>query len=380
MGLIDANLSGHHVTETRLTIPAWGASYHDVSLDSEVTLTGSATLTVADLSIACTVLSGGPSNGRSFYRLVAGAGGWGKTVPSKSYANDAGVRLSTVLSDAASAVGETLVVGTDGQVGPAFVRPEGPAGRVLELLAPGAWYVGEDGKTYLGARPAVTLANEASVTSFVDLARGTVTIASDSIAKVLPGLTIAGLTAVDVEHTISAEGGLRSKIWGQQGAGTSRLNAAWKALFAQLDPDRAFRAVYEYRVVTLTGNRLNLQPVLVSTGMPTLQRVPIWPGVGGAKISPALGSSVIVAFINGDPSRPAVVGFIDADSSGFVPTSVSLGGGTSPVARVNDTVVIYFPSPMAFNGTIGGSPASGNLTATSPGYGQIQTGTPKVTA
>ena len=150
-----ATLNGNRITDARLCVPAWGVSYHDVTIDGEVTLTGAVTLVVADLTIKGTVLSGGPAAGRSFYRIVAGAGGWGKVLQKKSYSNDAGIRLLNVLLDAAVSVGETLDVTTvDPTVilGPNFTRPEGPACRLLEQLSPSAWYVGEDGKTRLGAK------------------------------------------------------------------------------------------------------------------------------------------------------------------------------------------------------------------------------------
>ena len=239
MGLTNATLAGHTATDARVTIPAWGASYHDVVLDGEIVLSGAVSLVVADLTIACTILSGGPGTGRSFYRTVAGAGGWGKSIPKQAYANDAGVKLSTVLNDAAKACGESIdptTVDPKATVGPSWVRPAGPACRVLELVAPNAWYVGEDGKTRLGQRPKTTLTAKVTRTTQLNLARGTVTLAPDSIASILPGIVVDGLEAVDVEHEVSAKKGLRSKIWGRHGAGNSRLLAAYRAIFDQLDP------------------------------------------------------------------------------------------------------------------------------------------------
>lgn len=338
MGLINATLNGNKVTDAKLTIPAWGVAYHDVTVDGQVTLSGKVTLQVADLTLACSVLAGGPAQGRSFFRLVAGAGGWGTSLPAKSYANDAGVKLSTVLNDAAAAVGETLDPTTfdqNARIGSYFTRPAGPACRLLEQISPGAWFVREDGKTCLGARPAATLQGPSTTTSQVDQARGTVTIASDSIASVLPGIVVSGFSAVDVEHEFGLKGGLRSKIWANQGTGASRRLAAWQAITEQLDPDRAFRGMYEYRVVTLEGNRLNLQPVRVSTGMPSLQRVAMRPGVAGCNPTELLGARVVVGFLNGDPTFPIVLGFEDPDGSGFSPSGLTVSaGGQAPTEHV----------------------------------------------
>ena len=349
MGLT-ATLNGNRITEARLSIPAWGASYHDVSLDAEVTIAKGAacTLVVADLTVKCTALSGGPAAGRAYYRLVAGAGGWGKEIPAKSYANDLGVKNSTILGDAASAAGETLDTSTipSGTFAPSFVRIADQACRVLEQLAPSAWYVGEDGQTRIGARPSTTVSAKLDQTSQLDLARGTVTLASDTIAAILPGATIAGLTVVDVEHEI-ASGALRSKVWGQQSGGTSRRLSALRKIVDQLDPDRKFRGTYEFRIVTQSGNRLNLQPVRVSTGMPNLSRVYVRPGVPGVGAQYALGSRVLVTFPDGDPGRPAVVAFEDADGAGFLPIMLELAGpGGVPVARLGDQVTSFLPPSL----------------------------------
>ena len=99
-------LNGHKVTDARVTIPAWGVWYADVAIDGEVALSGAATLVVADLTLSGTVLSGGPSTGRSHFRVVGGEGGWGKLLKKRSYANDAGVKLAKILGDAAFEVGE----------------------------------------------------------------------------------------------------------------------------------------------------------------------------------------------------------------------------------------------------------------------------------
>jgi hypothetical protein len=256
-----------------------------------------------------------------------------------------------VLADAATACGETLdattLPGPEVKVGPAWIREEGPAARVLEQLYPAGWYVGEDGITRIGRRPTKTLAAQATLGP-VDLARRIVTLAAEQIASLVPGIVVAGIEAVDVLHEVSAAGGLRSTIWGKGIADTSRSIAALRRIFEQLDPDRAFRALYEYRIVTQTGERVNLQPVRVSTGMPELQRVPIRPGVAGTRATHALGARVLVGFVDASPARPVVLGFEDADGEGFVPsvleldaeTTIRLGAGAAlAAARVTDPVV-----------------------------------------
>lgn len=344
MGLT-ASLQGHRVTSARITMPAWGCWYADVSIDGEHEISGSSTLAAADLSLQCTVLSGGVQKGRSSYRLVAGRGGWGRAIPAKSYANDVGVKWSTVLGDAASAVGESLDLTTvpSERTGPAFVRPEGPASRVLELLSPSSWHVGEDGVTRIGRRAARPLTAAVPRVSDVDKARATVTLAPTSLAAIVPGITVDGIEAVDVLHVITADG-IRTTLWGAGGSGTARRTAAWRVLFDQMDPNRLFRGITEYRVVTQEGERLNLQPVRVSTGMPSLQRVPIRHGVAGCRSDVMPGTRVLVAFVDSDPGRPVAVGFEDAEGEGFTPllteidaaTLVRLGAGAKPAIAAGD--------------------------------------------
>lgn len=351
MELSNATLAGYLATHARADIPAWGAWYAEVSIDGEHMLAGGVELRIADLVLKGAVLSGGPDAGRSHYRIVAGAGGWGKTIERKSYVNDLGVSIATIIRDAAEAVGETVELDTTDRVGPAFVRPEGPASRVLELVAPGRWYIGEDGVTRLGARPVAPLTTPNVTHGPVDLARGMVTLAAESIAKILPGCVVDGLTAVDVMHSVDAASGLRSTVWGSLAGKSSRRLDSLRALAEGLDPLRKFRGVTEYRVVTIEGDLLNLQAVKVSTGMPDLARVVGRPGVPGVKGSPALASRVLVGFVDSDPSRPYVAAYEDAGGVGFAPTSLSLITqamfASGHVATVEATALMIYNAAIA---------------------------------
>lgn len=350
MSLI-ATFSGQRILSARIYLPAWGAWYADVSIGGEHTIAGAVRIVLNDLVLLGTVLSGGASFGRSDFRVVAGAGGWGKTLAKRSYANDAGVKLSTVVGDAAALAGESFESTSAARLGPAWTRPEGPACRVLEQVAPGAWFIGEDGVTRLGRRAVFAFTGKAARVSPIDRARRRLVLAADVIAPLVPGVVVDGLEAIDVMHSVDSESGQRTTIYGRGIATSSKLLDAYRKMLDQLDPDRAFRGTFEYRVVSLTGNRANLQPVLVSTGMPDLQRVPVRPGLSGAKSTLALGSRVLVTWVNADPSRPEVVAFEDADGEGFRPviteidaqTFVRLGAGALPVVRAGDLAGGIFP-------------------------------------
>lgn len=335
-----ASVNGIAATTMRIFMSAWGCWYVEAQIDGEHTLSGSVVVKATDLTLRGAVLSGGPMKGRSSYRIVAGAGGWGRVIPKKSYVSDAGVKWTTVIGEAANAVGETVSLTTTNRTGSAWTRDEGPASSVLESLAPGAWYVGEDGVTRLGRRAATALAAAVPRVSQVDLARGSVTLAPTSLAALVPGVTVDGLEAVDVVHEI-APAGIRTAIYG--GRGSSHLDV-WRKLFEQLDPDRNFRAVWEYRVVTQEGERLNLQCVRQSSGMPDLRLVRVRPGLAGARSNVALGSRVLVTFVNAERGRPEVTSFEDADGAGFTPllteidasTFVKLGAGVKPAIAAGD--------------------------------------------
>lgn len=331
MGL-SASLNGFRITSARVHLPAFGAWYVEASLDTEQTIAkgAAAKVVLSDLTLVGTVLSGGPEKGRSDYIVIGGKGGWANDLPKKSYANDLGVKLSTILSDAATAVGETIDLGSRSaeKVGPAYVRKQGPAARLLERHAPGAWYVDSSGTTKLGRRAASTLSAKVPRVSPVDHARGTVTLAPETLADLQPGVVVDGLEAVDVIHEISAKAGLRSTVWGKRGGGFSRRLQAFRDLLNQLDPDRDFRAVWEYRVVTQSGDRLNLQPVRASSGMPDLSRVPVRPGVAGAKSNVTLGSKVLVGFIDAQPSRPVVLAQEEVGAEGYKPILTTIDATT----------------------------------------------------
>lgn len=362
-----ATLGGHTVTHARVHLPAWGVPWVEAVIDDESAISGAVKFVMADLEMTGTIMSGGTGpKGRARYRMAGGRGSWGKTIAALGYTNDAGVKASTVLEDAARACGETIDPATmpSTRLGPAYTREQAPASRVLENVAPAGWYVGEDGITRIGKRASAELPNGAQI-SAIDRAFGTIDVASDSIATIRPGVVVEKMVAVDVLHALEP-GSIRSTLWTAGVSATSRQLAAIRRIFEQLDPRRRFRGVFEYRVVTQDNERLNVQPIRVSTGMPTLRNVVVRPGVSGARATVALGTRVLIAFIDSDPARPIVIGFEDAEGDGFRPQVLeidavqeldlgetalitSIAGGVPPlaVARQTDPVICG-----AFAGTI----------------------------
>jgi hypothetical protein len=333
----------------RVQVPDWGCWWADVDLAEDTQLSGAVTLTLADKTLSGTIVSGGAYEGRAAYRIVGGGGGWGRTLDRKAYLNDAGVKMSNVIGDAAAAAGESVEGAPATRLGSHYVRLESTASHALNQLTPRAWRVDFDGITRFGARATVAYTGEGA-RSRVEPGGGVVEIATDVIETLLPGVTIDGSApATDVEYLLDSK---RLTVRVYAGTRTSRRLAAWKRIFEALFPDLKYRGSYEFRVVTQTGERFNLQPVRAATGMPELSNVPVRPGVSGARNNVTLGELVLVVFADADPSRPQVTSHEAPGGPGWLPLTLELGGpGALGVARQTDAVVAG-----PFGGTIvGGS-------------------------
>jgi hypothetical protein len=331
----DVTLNGNACSAALLTIPGVGLWYASVELAEAVTLSGAVTLQVLDTTWSGTIIAGAAADGRAKYSLVAGGGGWGSELPSRAYQTAAGLTASRLISDVATAAGEQVDSPPATRLGVHFVRPRGPASFALNLLAPRAWYARADGVVAFGTRPAVALSALPTV-SRNPAARVVELAAVDSVAGLEPGAATEYGTASDVDLELSDQG-VRARLYAS--STPNRRAAALARLLAAHDPGARWRGLWEYRIVTQTGERLNLQPVRTRADLPDLARVPVRAGVPGVRAQHTPGSHVLVAFLDGDLSRPAVVGFDAPDAVGWMPTSLELGG-PSPlgVARRTDAV------------------------------------------
>ena len=135
-------------------------------------------------------------------------------------------------------------------------------------------------------------------------------------------------------------------------------------------PNLLFFGTYEARVVTaappaavqsqLGGvtwvvSAVFTDPAIVKL-LPPLANLTMWPGPVWGFSAPAPGSLVRVQFVNGDPSKPAIVGLDPATP----PTSVSIGG---PLAATKPLVL---SAQLALALSAAGSAAA---SAASPGDG-----------
>jgi hypothetical protein len=173
-------------------------------------------------------------------------------------------------------------------------------------------------------------------------------LAPSDVATLVPGVTVDGIEAVDVRHDLDPDRGLRTTIWGAYGSTASRRRDALRRLVAAVAPSVRYAGVFEHRVISQTGDRLTLQPVRVSLGLPSGTYVRMRPGVPGVSADVLPGALVLVSFIDRDPSRPCVVAFDDPESPGHVPitvgvnaaSTIDLGAADGRVVREGDTITV----------------------------------------
>ncbi len=209
-----AELNSIRVVEARLTFPAWGAWHCDLVLDHEASIPDSAASLKIGTAWVLTCTPWRPAiawQGRTMVRMIGGFGGWRKELEAKPYRNPAGVRLSTVLGDAARTVGEKIEIATadDRIIGPWYERELAPAQRLLNRLAPGQWWIGSDGVTRLAARASSTIGSTFSVED-VKGAQGRYMIATESPADFVPGRLFRGslkspVTINGVTHILTSD-------------------------------------------------------------------------------------------------------------------------------------------------------------------------------
>lgn len=212
-----ATLNGKPIERCELHVPAWGIPHADVVVNDGAALSGAVTLILADLTVSCFVVAnrGGVYRDRGSYRLVAGAGagGWSTRIRAQHYRNDAGIKTSKVIGDAATLAGEKLgALATDPSLGVSFVRPAGPAALALQLVSERAWHVELDGTTHLGARASSPMTDDYTIDDEIP-GRARLTVAAEQLSQLVPGVQIEGFTAGLVVHVLTKDT-LRTIVWG----------------------------------------------------------------------------------------------------------------------------------------------------------------------
>jgi len=120
---------------------------------------------------------------------------------------------------------------------------------------------------------------------------------------------------------------------------SDRLATALRSVNDAINPRLAFLATWEYRVLAATPGpptTIDCSALDAETSAVLPQQLAgltLWPGPSGLVAVPQTGSIVRIAFVNGDPSKPAVVG-LDPNGTpllvmGFVETVLQLGDASA---------------------------------------------------
>lgn len=118
---------------------------------------------------------------------------------------------------------------------------------------------------------------------------------------------------------------------------SDRLGAAFRALLRSEDPQRSYYGLYEYAVQATDGKTVDAAPTDTTQPLPPITKVPILCGLPGTTCTPTNGSRLVIGFLNGDPSRPVVMGIFDSSNDAVTPL-IAIAGPlpTQAAARVGD--------------------------------------------
>jgi hypothetical protein len=180
-----ATVNGDRIVSGSLNIPLYGIWAADFVCVSTQTFTNPVSVVIGNLTLTGAVYRQGGFSGSQYVRLVGGAAGWRTTVQAQAYNNPNAVRLSTVLKDAAAAVGEQINVQTDQVIGSFFVRENAPAERLLRQLCGPLWFMDTTGTTQVGTRPQSTVSTPYLVQSW-DAGKNLFVISTEDYASWLP--------------------------------------------------------------------------------------------------------------------------------------------------------------------------------------------------
>lgn len=154
---------------------------------------------------------------------------------------------------------------------------------------------------------------------------------------------------------------------------------AFRALVKLFTAKFRYHAPVRYRVVQKVADRYQVQAVRKGK-WPDITYVDVMPGAAGYDASLALGSIVVVQFLEGDPTLPVITHFAGPGQEGFIPSSVAIAGNDEAVALVNSLVRVSFPPAMPVTGTLSGAPFVGVLSLPGTLLGSVQSGSSKVKA
>lgn len=334
-------LNGNRAISAQLTISRYGAAVADVVLAESNPSATPAVLVIGNLTLKGTAFRTASFAGSRSTRFVGGAGGWRKTIKARGYAHDGGIRLSTILGDAARDCGETISIATDRVIGTAYVREKATAERTLHLLAARQWWIDPNGVTIVGPRPTGPITSAFTVVSWSG-GRGRFEIATEDYASWMPGRTFAAPTITGTQTismmqlTADNDGKLRLVIMTGSDLAEDRLLDELRAIVRAESPSLTYSGVWEYTIVSATSSTIDVTPT--SDIVPPITKCPMTPGLLGEGVTPTPGSKCRVQFVNADPTRPECVAIIGTPvlSKVNATTFVELADGARPMSATGD--------------------------------------------
>ena len=335
-----SSYAGFPISHLSLAIPFTGLWTARISLASGDKCPATGPMVHGNLMLLGAVYRQATRWGLTEALLVGGFGGWSGQLPVQGYSLPFGLMLSTVLTDAAIALGEQVAVLADAPVGAYYTRPAMTGGELLRQAAGTAWWVDPaTGIVQVGPRPSAQISSAFDAIEW-DAASGILTIATDDPASWQPGAQFSSAlvstpqTVSSVRHTVH-DGKARMRV--MVGSGDRAL-ASSRALIKAETPTIAFDGVYKYTVIAATPLGLDVQPT--SGNVPAIQRVPAGL-IGPLTLATLVGTTVLVMFENGDPSKPFV------PSLSIPLTALTDVGaqvlGFGPVVYLNPTGAIVVP-------------------------------------
>ena len=214
-----ASLNGLQAVKASLTLAYYGIAVADVDLAQTGTISSPCSLVIGNLTCSMTVFRENTFAGVRSLRLVGGAGGWRKLVPAQAYANPIGIRLSTVMGDVCSLVGETINIpkANDAIIGTNFVRENAQAQRMLRQLVGTLWWMDLTGTTQIVPRPTTRIQSSFLAGTYTPGA-GRLTVSTEDPISWQPGNTFVDanfqntLTISSATFSSDSKGAMRVEV------------------------------------------------------------------------------------------------------------------------------------------------------------------------
>lgn len=308
-------LKGKRYIQGRIVIPYWGTWTADLVLADPIKIEGASALVLGNLEMQGFSRTGRSVvyAGKSAARVVGGkAGAWNKVISPKGYSHAAGVKLKTLLQDAARACGEEIVVANDKTVGTLWGRKSMRASSVLKLLIDGEWWMGIDGVTQTSDRVTTKISSQFTILDYKPNL-GQFEIATESYKDWMPGRKFSAPT-LDVEHSISSvtftigDGKVRVTVLTDE-TPHERLLKEIRAIIRDEVMRLEYGSIVQYEITKAEEQKISCKPAAgADSPWPSLKDVPLKSSLMGEVVTPTEGKKCLILFMDDDPALYRCIG------------------------------------------------------------------------